>query len=205
MAGHGEKLSRRQEQAIAALLTAPTVKAAAQAARVSEKTLRGWMCDEPFDAAYRAARRQAVDHAVTLLQRLCCRAVKTLARAMRSDNPNVQLRAATTVLEMAMRGVELGDLAAEVEALKQQQGARHHDPGDPPPDGGENAGGTPPTGPGTPPAGSSPSGPGGDLQGGGDGSGSVAREAAAIPLFPDAAALFPAERQESDGRRPGSA
>jgi hypothetical protein len=183
MGRNGGKPGRKQERALAALLTSPTIAAAADAIGVTEKTLRGWMRDPTFDAAYRAARRQAVDHAVTLLQRLCRRAVKTLARAMRSPNPNVQVRAATTVLEMAMRGIELGDLAAEVEALKQQQGARY-DPGNPPPDGEENAGGAPPIGPGTPPAGPSPGGPGDDLPSGKDDPGPVAGKTAAVPLFP---------------------
>jgi hypothetical protein len=196
MAGNGGKPGRKQERALAALLTSPTIAAAAEAIGVTEKTLRGWMRDPTFDEAYRAARRQAVDHAVTLLQRLCRKAVGTLARAMGSSNPNVQVRAATVVLEMAMRGVELGDLAAEVEALKQQQGARHHDPGDPPPDGEENAGSAPPIGPGAPPAGSSPSGPGPNLHGGAHDSGPLAGTITPLSFGSNAAPLLPPGGQE---------
>jgi len=38
--GHGEKLSRKAEQAIAALLEHATIKAAAKACHVAERTLR---------------------------------------------------------------------------------------------------------------------------------------------------------------------
>jgi len=43
--GHGEKLSRKQEQAIAALLTCPTIEQAAKAAGVGETTLWRWLQD----------------------------------------------------------------------------------------------------------------------------------------------------------------
>jgi hypothetical protein len=39
MAGHGEKLSRKREQAIAALLSASTLVEAAKAAGIGDRTL----------------------------------------------------------------------------------------------------------------------------------------------------------------------
>ena len=45
MTGHGEKLSHKQEQAIAALLVAPSVAAAAQAIKVQDNTLLRWLKD----------------------------------------------------------------------------------------------------------------------------------------------------------------
>ena len=50
--GHGEKLTRKQEQAVAALLEQPTVLRAATVAGVSERTLRLWLKDPGFKAAY---------------------------------------------------------------------------------------------------------------------------------------------------------
>ena len=54
--GHGEKLTRKQEQAVAALLEQPTVLRAATAAGVSERTLRLWLKDPGFKAAYPGSR-----------------------------------------------------------------------------------------------------------------------------------------------------
>src|SRR5688572_27719597 len=42
MNGHGERLSRKQEQAVVALLEQPTLGQAAAAVGVNEKTLRSW-------------------------------------------------------------------------------------------------------------------------------------------------------------------
>lgn len=57
MKGHGEKLSRKQEAAVAALLTESTLCRAAERARVGEVTLWRWLKEPGFKAAYREARR----------------------------------------------------------------------------------------------------------------------------------------------------
>ena len=49
--GHGERLSRKQEQAVAALLEHATIRAAAAAVPVHERTLRQWMRAPAFAAA----------------------------------------------------------------------------------------------------------------------------------------------------------
>jgi hypothetical protein len=78
LAGHGEKLSRKQEQAIAALLGELSVRAAAEKVGVNECTLRNWLKQPAFASAYRAARRQIVEVAVAGLQRLTLQAVEQL-------------------------------------------------------------------------------------------------------------------------------
>ena len=55
MTGHGEKLNRKQEQAVVALLTEPTIAKAAEAIGVGEKSLRRWMNLEQFGETYRQA------------------------------------------------------------------------------------------------------------------------------------------------------
>jgi len=68
--GYGEKLSRKQEQAVVALLTMPTIRKAAEKAGVGERTLRGWMKDSPeFQRAYTEARRGFLEHSLGKLQR----------------------------------------------------------------------------------------------------------------------------------------
>lgn len=60
MTGQGEKLSRKRDQAIAALLTQPTISEAAKAIGVGEKTLRRWLKVPEFMAAYNAARHEVL-------------------------------------------------------------------------------------------------------------------------------------------------
>src|SRR5207302_1423661 len=71
MAPPGEKLTGRQAAALAALLSEPTVQAAAARAGVGERTLLRWLKDPGFRREYRAARSAAVEHAAGALQRAC--------------------------------------------------------------------------------------------------------------------------------------
>ena len=116
--GHGDKLNRKQEQAIAALLSASSIKAAAAICDMAEVTLWRWLQLSDFQTAYRAARRQIVERAVSELQAACGEAVETLKRNLHCENPAVEIRAAQIILEQAIKGVELVDLQERVEHLE---------------------------------------------------------------------------------------
>ena len=122
MPGHGEKMSRKQEGAIAALLTAPSVAAAAEVAGIGVQTLIRWMRDADFARAHLAARREAVSQASARLARACGDAVEALqaTAADAATAPGTRVNAARAILEYAYRAVEVDDLAprlAELEAL----------------------------------------------------------------------------------------
>jgi|GEM_PF-664803 len=111
MPGHGEKRSRKQEQALAALLSEPSIEKAACKTGVNEATLRRWLREPAFRSAYRQARRELVENAVARIQAATGAAVDTLvtvARVGAKDGDRV--RAAVAILEHACRGVELADL-----------------------------------------------------------------------------------------------
>ena len=118
MNGHGEKRTRKREQAVAALLTAPSIAEAARLAGIGEATLHRWLREPGFAAAYRSARRQALDGAVGRLQQVAGAAVETLERNLEARAENVQVRAAQILLEQAFKAAELMDLAERVEALE---------------------------------------------------------------------------------------
>jgi hypothetical protein len=119
MAGHGTKLDRKREQAIAALLSEPTVEAAAKKARVGYRTLKEWLRDPGFLADYRAARRDVVEAAVVRLQQMTLGAALTLHRNLTCGKAGDEVRAAIAVLDQAFRGTELLDLAGQLAELKQ--------------------------------------------------------------------------------------
>jgi hypothetical protein len=118
MAGHGERRSRKQEQAVAALLSEPTITAAAARAGVSEVTLSRWLKEPSFVAAYRAARRGLVEQALARLQGAAGEAVDTLKANLRAEKAADQNRAAVAILEQCLRYSEAADLAAEIEDLR---------------------------------------------------------------------------------------
>src|SRR5690349_14662713 len=93
-------LSAKQDAALVALLNEPTVQRAAQASGMSERTLYRWMEEPAFSRAYRAARRQAFSHAVTLTQKYASAAVQTLVKVMTDPKatPAAKVAAATGLL-----------------------------------------------------------------------------------------------------------
>src|SRR5262249_36563431 len=100
MKGHGQKLTRKQEALIAALLTEATHAAAAAKAGVSEATLHRWLQLPDFSAAYRVARRQLVEGAVGRIQAATGQAVATLlAVAKDGAKDSDRVRAAVALLD----------------------------------------------------------------------------------------------------------
>lgn len=120
MAGHGEKMGLKEDEAVAALLTHDSITAAAAAAGVCEKTLRTWLKDEDFLRAYRAARRTVVEAALAQLQRVTGEAVMALRRNLTCGHAGSEIRAAVAVLDHACRALELTDLMQRVEGLEQR-------------------------------------------------------------------------------------
>src|SRR2546430_12729651 len=120
MKAHGEKLSRKQELAIAALLTCSAITDAAKQCGIGEVSLHRWLKEPTFQAAYREARREVVQHAIAQIQRASSEAVETLRAVMQDAEAPASSRvaAARTVLDMSLRAVEIEDLQQRVEALE---------------------------------------------------------------------------------------
>ena len=68
MKGHGTKFGRKKEEAIATLLSHRSIEEAARAADIGINTLRRWMKEPEFQAAYREARRAALSRSIARLQ-----------------------------------------------------------------------------------------------------------------------------------------
>ena len=120
MKGHGEKLSRKQEALISALLTTPTLAEAAQIAGIGEVTAWRWLKDATFQATYREARRAVVQHAIAQVQQATGEAVATLRTVMQdSESPaSARVSAAKAILETAVKGIDIDDLEVRLAALE---------------------------------------------------------------------------------------
>ena len=119
MNGHGEKLSRKQDAAIGALLSQSTISAAVQAVGLGEATLRRWLKEPDFLGAYRATRRDALEHCVALLQKAGSDAVEALQQSLQATSEGVRLRAACAILDYSMKGAELLDLETRIAVLEE--------------------------------------------------------------------------------------
>jgi hypothetical protein len=125
MSSSTHALTPRQEQSITALLVQGSLQAAAEASGINEKTLRRWLREDAvFQMAYREARRQVVQQAIVQVQQATGEAVETLRKVMQAaDAPaSAKVSAAKTILDTAVKAIELEDLEQRIVALETQQG-----------------------------------------------------------------------------------
>ena len=125
MAGHGEKFGRKQEEAIAALLTQRNIEEAARAAGIGARTLLRWLKLPEFQNAYREARREAFGQAVARLQQGTSAAATTLLKIMidASTPASVRVRAADSIFNHAAKAIEIEDIEARLSEL--ERAVRH--------------------------------------------------------------------------------
>jgi phage antirepressor YoqD-like protein len=83
LGGHGAKFGRKQEEAVAALLTQRNIDEAAKSIGIAPNTLLKWMEQPEFLTAYRVARRDAYRQAIARLQQgTSAAAATTLLKTM---------------------------------------------------------------------------------------------------------------------------
>ena len=121
MAARGSILGRKQEEAIAALLTQRNVEEAARTAGIGTRTLLRWMKLPEFQAAYREARREAFGQSIAVLQKGSTAAATTLLKVMLdpATPPSTRVRAAESILTHSAKAIEIEDVEARVAALEQ--------------------------------------------------------------------------------------
>ena len=125
MQGAGAKLTAKQERAIAALLAHSTIEAAASSLGVNAATVYRWLGEPCFVAAYRGARRRAVEQAIARLQQVSSAAVAVLLQVAgdKGVNASTRVAAASKILDLSLRAVEIEDIQARLEALEQAAGS----------------------------------------------------------------------------------
>ncbi len=113
---------KKREVAIEALLTEPTVEAAARVSKVSARTIRRWLKDDAdFVASYRAARRQIFEAAIGRLVSLCAKAVEQIEAIFNDPKAprTVKLNACRIVFEQ-VRASQADDLEERLQQIEEQ-------------------------------------------------------------------------------------
>ncbi len=114
------ELTPKQQKALDALLTEPTVTKAAKLARLSEVTLYRWLQEPIFAGAYKAARGRLLEGTLTALQAASIRAVETL-RAVLDDavaKPGEKVSAARSILEFSLKAREVLEVEGRLAYLE---------------------------------------------------------------------------------------
>jgi hypothetical protein len=117
MARHGERLGKKAEQFLIALLEKPTIKAAAHAVGVAERTAHNWLAKPEFAKRFREERRRLVEHATARLQKAMHLSVTALLRILKHGTESNQLAAAKAILEYGGKGIQ-EDVLARLDALE---------------------------------------------------------------------------------------
>lgn len=113
-----DRLTTRQQAAISALLTAPTITAAAETIGAGEKTIRRWLAEPAFRSALADAEGALIDGAVRRLLALQADALDALGDVLATGTPAQRLRAASIVLDSMMRLRELRTIEYRLAALE---------------------------------------------------------------------------------------
>jgi hypothetical protein len=133
MRGHGQKFTRKQEQAIVALLECTTLDMAARRVGIHLTTLKRWLEEPGFQRHYRAARQDVLHGAKTVLLRAGSTAVFTLVNVMQNpeEPATARVSAARCVLDMLLKTFAQDALEArvsELEQLKKPEGRTNGQP-----------------------------------------------------------------------------
>jgi hypothetical protein len=129
MKGHGSKFARKQEEAVAALLTQRNIEEAAKVVGIATNTLLSWMKVPEFQKAYREAKRAAFGQAIARLQQGTSAAATTLLKLLIDPNTpaSVRVRAADSIFNHAAKAIEIEDIEARVTELERAAAAQGRD------------------------------------------------------------------------------
>ena len=95
---------------------------AAHASGVGVRTLYRWIKDDPdFEAAYRAAKREAYGQSIARLHHLSSAAVSTLGKVMLDPKtpPATRVRAADSILNHTTKAIEVEGIEERMAELEQ--------------------------------------------------------------------------------------
>ncbi len=116
-------LTRRQQRGLAALLSSPSIAAAARSSGIPHVTIRRWLRSLDFRATYDHERQVAYSQAVGLAQSSAGVAVGVLVTIVgdESEKGAARVSAARAILELGNRA-ELDALACRIAALEEIAG-----------------------------------------------------------------------------------
>lgn len=115
-------MTARQQKALAALLTCPTVREAAKTAGLDESTIRRYKQNPAFMAEYRRRSAELLEVATDKAKAAMPPAIDRLRIIVDDDQQQAQqqIAAARAVLEYGLRLVEANDFETRLRALEER-------------------------------------------------------------------------------------
>ena len=112
-------MTAKQQKAIEALLAAPSIRQAAAAAGIGEKSIRRWLRLPEFFRAYEQVRHQVFAEALTDLRSANQDAVQALRTAVKEESGALRVKAATAVVRLSIQTAETLEIEARLQRLEQ--------------------------------------------------------------------------------------
>lgn len=110
----------KREIAIVALLTSPSVGAAAKAAKVSRATIYRWLEDQDFRARLKERRSAVLESAIESIKACTSKAVETLADLMDSQDERIRRLASKDMVDYGLRVKEVQSLEDRLAIMEEQ-------------------------------------------------------------------------------------
>jgi hypothetical protein len=117
-AGHGQQLSRRRLLAVAALLSEPTILAAAAKVGINERTMRVWLSEPEFMAEFDRAATAILAATKARLSAASEKAVDTLVKNLTAEKPGDQIKAAESIMTHVGKLADQLDIMRRLEELE---------------------------------------------------------------------------------------
>ena len=113
-------LNPKQTKALQCLLAYPTKREAAQAAGISDRTLRTYLANDEFQAEYKKAFGLIVTDATRQAQQALSPAIALLLEVVKDDNETAgnRISAARSILEYGLKLTEFNDILQDLEAFE---------------------------------------------------------------------------------------
>ncbi len=112
-------LTPRQQLAIVAIISSPSLEEARRRSKAAKGTFYGWMKEPAFQTELKRQRDALVDQTFNRLRTGMMQAVEKLLTLLQAESqPGIQLRAAQTLLDTGFKAMEHQDLERRLEALE---------------------------------------------------------------------------------------
>lgn len=112
----------RQDAAIAALVSNPTVREASKASGIPERTLWRYLGQEDFSKRLDEERSKLVSDATDRLKSKLAAATSAIAEVMEDQDapPQTRVNAAKVILEFSLKYSEMSDIIHRLDELERQ-------------------------------------------------------------------------------------
>ena len=115
------KLTRRQQRAIAFLVTCPTQEEACRSAGVTRETINTWKRNPVFQAELERQQQLVFSEAIGAIKQSVDEAVVSLRNLVKSENENIRLRASVECIRLGLRIREQIEIEERVRVLEERQ------------------------------------------------------------------------------------